>query len=80
MVGTAPRELTRSISLRRTLDLVRTVIEEMESQVERIAAQVPLRRLAEPEDHAQAMLWLASDAAAYINGVSLDVNGGMLIH
>lgn len=36
--GTAPRELTRSISLRRTLDLVRTVIEEMESQVERIAA------------------------------------------
>ena len=38
MFGTAPRELTRSISLRRTLDLVRTVIEEMESQVERIAA------------------------------------------
>jgi len=50
-----------------------------EADIERIAAQVPLRRLAEPEDHAQAMLWLASDAAAYINGVSLDVNGGRVM-
>lgn len=47
--------------------------------VERIAAQVPLRRLAVPEDHAQAMLFLASDAAAYINGVVLDVNGGRVM-
>ncbi|YAL82112.1 PucR family transcriptional regulator [Dermacoccaceae bacterium W4C1] len=36
--GTAPRELTRSISLRRTLDLVRTVIEVVESEVEQLAA------------------------------------------
>ena len=50
-----------------------------EADVERIAAQVPLRRLAVPEDHAQAMLFLASDAAAYINGISLDVNGGRLM-
>jgi 3-oxoacyl-[acyl-carrier protein] reductase len=47
--------------------------------VERIAAQVPLKRLAVPEDHAQAMLFLASDAAAYINGVVLDVNGGRVM-
>ena len=47
--------------------------------VERIAAQVPLRRLAESEDHAQAMLYLASDAAAYVNGVVLDVNGGRVM-
>lgn len=47
--------------------------------VERISAQVPLRRLAVPEDHAQAMLFLASDAAAYINGVVLDVNGGRIM-
>jgi 3-oxoacyl-[acyl-carrier protein] reductase len=50
-----------------------------EAEVERIAALVPLRRLAEPEDHAQAMLWLASDAAAYINGITLDVNGGRIM-
>jgi len=50
-----------------------------EAEVERIAAMVPLRRLAEPEDHAQAMLFLASDAASYLNGVTLDVNGGRIM-
>ena len=50
-----------------------------EAEVERIASLVPLKRLAEPTDHAQAMLFLASDAAAYINGVTLDVNGGRVM-
>lgn len=50
-----------------------------EAEVERIASLVPLKRLAEPDDHAQAMLWLASDAAAYINGITLDVNGGRIM-
>jgi 3-oxoacyl-[acyl-carrier protein] reductase len=50
-----------------------------EADIEKIAAQVPLRRLAVPEDHAQAMLFLASDAAAYINGVVLDTNGGRVM-
>ncbi len=50
-----------------------------EADIERIASLVPLRRLAEPEDHAQAMLFLASDAASYINGVTLDVNGGRVM-
>lgn len=50
-----------------------------EADIEKIAAQVPLRRLAVPDDHAQAMLFLASDAAAYINGVVLDVNGGRVM-
>ena len=50
-----------------------------EAEVERIAQLVPLKRLAEPEDHAEAMLFLASDAAAYLNGVTLDVNGGRIM-
>ena len=50
-----------------------------EAEVERIASLVPLRRLAEPEDHAQAMLFLASDAASYINGVVMDINGGRVM-
>ena len=50
-----------------------------EAEIERIAAQVPLKRLATPEDHAQAMLFLASDAASYVNGVALDVNGGRVM-
>ncbi len=50
-----------------------------EADIEKIAAQVPLRRLAVSEDHANAMLFLASDAAAYINGVVLDTNGGRVM-
>ncbi|MGH9577255.1 MAG: SDR family NAD(P)-dependent oxidoreductase, partial [Terriglobales bacterium] len=50
-----------------------------EAELERIASLVPLKRLAEPEDHAQAMLFLASDAASYINGITLDVNGGRVM-
>jgi DNA-binding PucR family transcriptional regulator len=36
--GTAPRELTRSVTLRQTLDLVRTVVDVVEDQVDELAA------------------------------------------
>lgn len=42
----------------------------------RIAAGVPLGRLGEPADIAAAMLFLASDAACYITGQTLVVDGG----
>ena len=41
-----------------------------------IKAKLPARRMATPEDIAEACLFLASDAAAYISGAALEVHGG----
>jgi len=47
--------------------------------LEKIAAMNPMRHLVEPEDTAQAALYLASKEARYVTGVTLNVNAGNLI-
>ncbi len=39
---------------------------------------IPLRRLGRPEECAEAAVWLCSDAASYVTGVCLPVDGGLL--
>ncbi len=43
---------------------------------DQIMSMIPLRRLAQPEDIAGAVLFLASSLSNYVTGVTLDVNGG----
>jgi NAD(P)-dependent dehydrogenase (short-subunit alcohol dehydrogenase family) len=43
-----------------------------------ISASVPLGRIGQPEDMANACLFLLSSAASYITGVDLPVDGGLL--
>jgi 3-oxoacyl-[acyl-carrier protein] reductase len=47
--------------------------------VQALVAGIPLGRLAEPEDVAAAVLFLASDDASFLTGVCLDVDGGRSI-
>jgi len=57
-------------------DMARALWEPNESAV---AGMVPLARLGEPEDIANAALFLASDASSWITGTTLVVDGGMLL-
>jgi len=43
----------------------------------RLMTRIPLGRLGQPEDMAAAVAFLASDDAAFITGLLMDVNGGM---
>ncbi len=45
-----------------------------------IAETIPLARLGRADDVAGACVFLASDLSSYCTGITLDVNGGMLIH
>ena len=44
--------------------------------VERLIASIPLGRLAEPAELAEAALWLLSDASSFVTGTALAVDGG----
>jgi NAD(P)-dependent dehydrogenase (short-subunit alcohol dehydrogenase family) len=45
-------------------------------RVERVKADVPMKRGGRPEEVAQAIVWLLSDEASYVTGTRLDVSGG----
>jgi 3-oxoacyl-[acyl-carrier protein] reductase len=55
-------------------DMTRELPEE---QRETLIKQIPLNRLGDPADIAAAVAFLASPAAAYITGETINVNGGM---
>lgn len=50
-----------------------------EKVLDGMVAKTPLGRMGKPEDIAEAFLWLASDAAAFVHGTVLSVDGGLVL-
>lgn len=50
----------------------------LDSEPARLVGQIPLRRLAEPEEIADLVVFMSSDLAGYINGCMLEIHGGKL--
>ncbi|PIG93190.1 short chain dehydrogenase [Gloeocapsopsis sp. IPPAS B-1203] len=46
------------------------------SMLEQVASGIPLQRIGEPNDIAEAAVWLCSDAASFITGHNLVIDGG----
>ena len=57
-------------------DMVRAMPQKV---IESMAQKTPLARLGEPEDIANAYVWLASDAARFVSGAVLSVDGGLVL-
>lgn len=51
-----------------------------EEQSARLLSTIPLGRLGSPDEIAASVIYLASDEAAYVTGVTLHVNGGMAMY
>jgi 3-oxoacyl-[acyl-carrier protein] reductase len=47
--------------------------------IDGMVGHTPLGRMGKPEDIADAYLWLASDAASFITGITLSVDGGIVV-
>jgi 3-oxoacyl-[acyl-carrier protein] reductase len=57
-------------------DMVRQMPEKI---LDTMKARTPIGRLGAPEDIANAYLWLASDAASFVTGAVLSVDGGVVV-
>ena len=50
-----------------------------EKHKEAIITKIPSNRLGQPQDIANAVIFLSSDQSSYINGETIHVNGGMYL-
>lgn len=83
LTKTAARELaSRNITVNAvapgfiTTDMTEALSEELKGE---ILKQIPLARFGEPDDVARVVAFLASDAAGYMTGQTLHVDGGMVM-
>jgi NAD(P)-dependent dehydrogenase (short-subunit alcohol dehydrogenase family) len=54
-----------------------TMRETPAEAVARMTSAIPMRRLAEPQEVVQAMLWICSPANSFMTGHALAIDGGL---
>jgi glucose 1-dehydrogenase len=59
---------------------INTAVWNTSEAYDQLMALIPYKRIGEPEDIGKATVWLASDQADYITGVSLFIDGGMTLY
>lgn len=59
--------------------MIDRILESGEQTKEAFLAAIPVQRMGKPEEVAQTVLWLCSDAASYVTGHSMTVDGGYAI-
>ncbi|MET0984753.1 MAG: glucose 1-dehydrogenase [Steroidobacteraceae bacterium] len=57
-------------------ELTRATYKKLGLDLDKVAAGLPLRRLGLPEDQAEAVVWLTSQRASFVTGLSLICDGG----
>jgi 3-oxoacyl-[acyl-carrier protein] reductase len=57
-------------------ELVRSMPEKV---IQSMVSHTPLGRMGSPEEVAEVYVWLASDAASFITGAVLSVDGGLVL-
>jgi NAD(P)-dependent dehydrogenase (short-subunit alcohol dehydrogenase family) len=58
---------------------MRAYLDSLDDGGERMLRRLPMGRMATTDEIAEAVVWLCSDAASYVNGVSLIVDGGLVV-
>ena len=58
--------------------MVQGIFDENEGYEDRVASRHPIGRLGEPSEIAAAVVWLSSDAASFVTGHNLPVDGGYM--